>query len=230
MGAERPQLTPVSRGPQTPWQLRGVAVGVVAVGIAVAAGMAVAQPATRQALPSPTAVPTASLGPQGSPSPTATELIESTPVPLGVYHVTPEEAAHLGAAKAFYDAYNAGSLDPALALLSASGRILDCAYASRTQATYSGRDGLTAYLRARFADHDYWKVEFYQEVPENINTVVIFPLERRNDTLRRLGAPDGVKTSFPLRFALTVAANGQVDYIQWGSTESGASVAEVCSV
>jgi len=230
LATDRPQLTPVSRGPRAPWQLRGVAVGVIAVVIAFAAGMAVAQPPPRQPVPSPTPVATTSLAPQGSPSPTATEFIESTPLPLGIYHVTPEEAAHLGAVKAFYDAYNAGSLEPALALLSATARILDCDYAHRTQATYSGRDGLTASLRARFADHDLWKVEFYQEAPENVNSIVIFPLERRNDTLRRLGAPDGVKKSFPLLFVLTVGANGLMDYIQWGSTMGDASVAEACSV
>ena len=229
MATDRPQLTRVSRGPR-PHQLRGVAVGVVTAIVGFAAGIAVAKPAAPQAHPSPAATPTASVEPQGSPSPTATEFVEPTQVPLGVYHVTPEEAAHLATATAFYDAYNAGSLEATLALLSATARILDCDYANRTQATYSGRDRLTAYLRARFADHDYWKVEFYQEAPENLNTVVIFPLERRNDTLSRLGSPDGVKESFPLRFALTVSANGLVDYIQWGSTKSGASVAELCRV
>ena len=88
-------------------------------------------------------------------------------------------------------------------------------------------EGVGVTTRVGFTEHDRWTVEFYQENPAN-SYVVVLPLQRSNDTLRRLGAPGGVKGSFPEDFYLAFNPDrAHLDAIAW-NTMSG-SVGALCS-
>jgi len=146
-----------------------------------------------------------------------------------VYHLTQPEANDIALASRFYAAYNTGQLAAVMALLSAAPQLTDCDYATRAAVSLTGRSAIESYLRARFAEHDHWIVEFYQENPASTYAVVVvLPLERSNDTLRRLGAPGGVKRSFPEDFYLALSPDGaHLDDLAWNSMSGSASA--LCS-
>lgn len=177
--------------------------------------------------PSPSGVPPASLQP-ATLVPTGTPVVASSPLPLGVYHVTQPEAVEIALAAQFYAAYNAGQLTTVMTLLSARPVLFDCDYSTRSEVHLTGRSAIAAYLRARFAEHDHWTVEFYQADPAASREIVVLPLRRSNDTLRRLGAPGGAKTAFPEDFYLAFNPDRvHLDAIAW-NTMSG-SVGPLCS-
>jgi len=166
--------------------------------------------------------------PSATPVPTGTLVAPSSLLPLGVYHVTPAEATEIGLAAQFYAAYNAGQLTTVMAILSTEPHLWDCNYVTRAEVRLSGRSVIEAYLKARFAEHDRWTVEFYQEDPAASREVVVLALRRSNDTLRRLGAPGGAKTSFPEDFYLTFNPDrAHLDAIAWNTMP--ASVGTLCS-
>jgi hypothetical protein len=174
--------------------------------------------------PTPSPVSSAVLA---TPAPTGTPVAPPSLLPAGVYHLTQPEANEIAIASRFYAAYDAGQLATVMSLLSAAPHLSDCDYATHGEVTLDGRSAIEIYLRARFTEHDRWTVEFYQENPAN-SYVVVLPLQRSNDTLRRLGAPGGVKGSFPEDFYLAFNPDrAHLDTIAW-NTMSG-SVGALCS-
>ena len=154
-----------------------------------------------------------------TPTLTAAPVAPSSPLPVGVYHITQPEANAIAIASRFYAAYNTGRLATVMSLLSAAPHLTDCDYATHSEVILDGRTAIEAYLRARFAEHDQWTVEFDQENAANSrDLVVVLPLQRSNDTLRRLGAPGGVKRSFPEDFYLAFNPDGtHLDAIAWNT-------------
>ncbi len=181
------------------------------------------------------AAPTASLAPPSSaasnvlPSSASALVAPAPPLPLGVYSLNQREAGEFALAARFYAAYNAGQLTTLLALLDPEPQLSDCNYVTRSAISISGASAVDAYLRARLAEHDRWTVDFQQTNPANsFAAVVVVPLARSNDTLRRLGALGGVKRSFPEDLYLGLSADGsRIQNIAW-NTMSG-STASLCS-
>ena len=233
---ERPTLVPVSPRMSERRAPLPSRIAVVVVVVAVAAFMAglqvspsrVTGPAPLPSGAAPSVVPaTTPLTIPVTPAPTSTPVVPHSPLPAGLYHLTQVEATEIAIASRFYAAYNAGQLTPVMSLLSAHPRLMDCDYATHAMVTVDGRSAIETYLRARFAEHDRWTVEFYQENPENTGQVVVLPLQRQNDTLLGLGAPGGVKRSFPEVFYLAFGADRTyLDVIAW-NTMSG-SVGPLC--
>lgn len=204
---------------------------LVVAGAAFMAGVTVSPTRVEAPTPSPSGPTPSSVPPTVPPAPTltATPVAPPSPLPVGVYHLTQSEANEIAIAARFYTAYNAGQLATVMSLLSAAPRLSDCDYATHAEVTLTGRTAIETYLSARFAEHDRWTVEFDQENPATLPaTVVVLPLQRSNDTLRRLGAPGGAKRSFPEDFYLTFNPDGtHLDIIAWNTMP--ASVGTLCS-
>ena len=163
--------------------------------------------------------------------PPTPELIATPPptsMPVGVYHLSETLAEEVAIASRFYASYNAHDLPAIMTLLSETAKLVDCDYASHSTVTIDGRSAIETYFRARFADHDHWIVEFFNENPEEALTVVVLPTERASDTLRRLGAIGGAKRSFQVAFYLQFAADHvHLDQVNWNTMPN--SVETVCS-
>lgn len=205
-------------------------VSVITALVAFAVGLQV-NPARIVTLPAPSAVPPSSelqSTPLTTPGPTATIVVPPTQLPVGIYHVDQRMANEIAIAARFYAAYNAGQLAVVMSLLSAQPQLVDCDYMTPSILTITGRSAIATYLRARFAEHDQWTVEFYNENPANDGLVVVLPLQRSNDTLSRMGAPEGTKRSFPVDFYLAFSPDGlHIELIAW-STMPGDAIA-LCS-
>ena len=199
---------------------RTVVVAAVVALVAFLAGLQLS-PTREVVVPAPSpsgAAPSASPpAAPATPAPPVALVTAAPPLPLGVYHLTQAEANEIALAARFYAAYDAGQLATVMALLSAEPHLSDCDYATHAEVSLAGRSAIERYLRARIAEHDRWSVEFYQENPANsLGLVVVLPLERSNDTLRRLGAPGGVKRSFPEVFYLAFNPDRvHLDAIAW---------------
>ncbi len=141
---------------------------------------------------SATGVPTA------SPSATAPIARSATPTsdPL-TFRVGPSQARMVTTFTAFLDAYNAGAVDRALALLTDDVGISDCDYRGPKLLTATGRDAARQWLADRAADHDRLDVESILNAnpdPTSGSHVVAVSYSRRtSDTLRALGFPNGIK-------------------------------------
>jgi hypothetical protein len=161
-----------------------------------------------------TATGTASSEPSESPLPHAT-------LALGLYHLTPVQALVVNEAVQFFAAYNAGQLDAVMSLLSAQPQLVDCNYVTQSIITLDGRAAVAAYLRMQFADHDRWMVQFFNENPDDGNGVGVVPIERSNDTLKRLGLGDGTKRDFPVVLVLALGADeGHFSYVEFAGTQA----------
>lgn len=220
------------RGRRVPLPPRTAVALVVVALAAFVAGMQVSP--TREVV---APVPTASTSSPSPAVPSAPALLPSappivtpvSPPPLGVYNLNEREANEIALAARFYAAYNAGQLATVMALLDPQPQLSDCDYATRSTVSVSGTNAVERYLQARMAEHDHWTVEFQQLNPAaNFAVVVVMPLERSNATLRRLGAPGGVKRSFPEDLFIALSADGsRIQNIAW-NTMSG-STASMCS-
>ncbi len=220
MSDQRPNLVPVSPnmgGRGLPLLPRTVVVAAVVALVAFLAGLQLSP--TREVVvpaPSPSAPASSPPAAPATPAPAAGLATAAPPLPLGVYHLTQPEANEIAVAVRFYAAYNAGQLATVMALLSAQPHLFDCDYTTQAAMILTGRSVIETYLRARFAEHDRWTVEFYQANPANNREVVVLPLQRSNDTLRRLGAPGGAKRSFPEDFYLAFNPDRvHLDAIAW---------------
>jgi hypothetical protein len=237
---ERPNLAPLSptmSGRGLPLPPRILVVSVIVALVAFAVGLQV-NPTNVLTLPAPSgALPSAT--PQGTPlttstptmtptPPPPTPVVPSTPLPVGIYHVTQRMANEIAIASRFYAAYNAGQLAVEMSLLSPTPQLVDCDYMTHALVTVAGRSAIAIYLRARFAEHDHCIVEFYNENPANDGLVLALPLQRTNDTLRRLGAAGGVKSSFPVDFHLAFSPDGlHIESIGWDTMPGDATA--LCS-
>jgi hypothetical protein len=232
MSDERPNLAPVSprmSGRGLPLPPRLLVVSVITALVAFGVGLQV-NPTRVVTLPAPSAVPPlATLGtPLATSTPTETIVFPPTLLPVGIYHVTQRMANEIAIAARFYAAYNTGQLAVEMSLLSPTPQLVDCDYMTHALVTVAGRSAIAIYLRARFAEHDHWIVEFYNENPANDGLVLALPLQRTNDTLRRLGAAGGVKSSFPVDFHLAFSPDGlHIESIGWDTMPGDATA--LCS-
>ena len=187
------------------------------------------------AQPSPSSAPIAR---STAPVQTATTAPVSEPssLPVGVYHLSAEEAQALAVVVRFYTAYNGGQVSDVLATLSDGARLVDCDYRSRTIRTFVGRAAISDYLGAQFASSDSWTVRYYRERPpdeiQSSSLVVIHPLSRKSLDLGDLGAPGGVKTDFAgLVFPVVVDRRTfRITKLDWGPIATAAGTeARLCS-
>jgi len=146
----------------------------------------------------------------------------ATPVPVGVYHLTQTDADRVSRVAAFYSAYNSHDLGASMVFLSTNPTLFDCDYQTHESIRVEGRAAVEAFLRARIADGDHWVVEFYKDAPADVPLrIVVYPVERANGTLARLGAVDGKKRSFNVVLAMDVLPSGQIDTISWATGGPG---------
>jgi hypothetical protein len=233
MSDERPNLAPLSprmSGRGLPLPPRLLVVSVITALVAFGVGLQV-NPTRVVTLPAPSAVPPSSAlrsTPLATPAPTDTPVVPPTPLPVGLYHVTQRMANEIAIAARFYAAYNAGQLAVEMSLLSPTPQLVDCDYMTHALVIVAGRSAIAIYLRARFAEHDHWIVEFYNENPANDGLVLALPLQRSNDTLRRLGAAGGVKSSFPVDSHFAFSPDGlHIESIGWDTMPGDATA--LCS-
>jgi hypothetical protein len=221
MDHERPSVTRVPSRPLVGrgalGRLASITVVLTAAGLGFLAGANVA--------PAPSAIP--------APGPTTSGPVQTVPasspaepsdVPIGVYHVTALEAQALAQVVRFYDAYDAGHLADAMAMLSDNPRLTDCDYQARATFVLAGRAAVSDYLTERFANSDYWGVEFYQGSPETeiaVTTmqVVIIPRQRQSIDLAGLAAVGGMKHDFAglLFYALVDRRSLRITELDWGA-------------
>jgi hypothetical protein len=229
---ERPNLVPVTpkmSGRGLPLPPRLLIVSMIVALVAFAVGLQV-NPTRIVTLPAPTAAPPSiALG----STPPATPALIDVPVvpptqPVGIYHVTQRMANEIAIASQFYAAYNSGQLAVVMSLLSAQPRLVDCNYTTHAPLTVAGRSAIATYLRARFADHDHWTVEFYNEDPANDRVIAVVPLLRESDLLLRLGASGGIKRSFPVDFYLAFSPDGlHIELVAWSTMPGDVTI--LCS-
>ena len=98
---------------------------------------------------------------------------------------------------AFLDAYNAGDVDRALALMTDDVSISDCDYRAPAVLSPIGRSAARQWLTDRAADHDRLILEsVVNENPDpasGSHVVAVSYARRTSDTLRALGFPDGIE-------------------------------------
>jgi hypothetical protein len=141
-----------------------------------------------------------------------------TPLPLGEYHLSGEQAANITNVWRFYQAYNEHRLDDVLGLLSDDPILSDCDYSNHTAIRLEGQAEVANYLRARFADGDRWQVEFFQDDPNGVpGQIVIIPMERSNGALKTMGSPNGTKTEFAVEFAVNLDPNHRLAFVDWAT-------------
>ena len=108
---------------------------------------------------------------------------------------------------AFLDAYNAGRVDAALALMAEDAGISDCDYRAIHVVSADGRDAMRQWLRDRAADHDQLVVDYiFNENPEptsGSHVIGVVYARRTSDTLRALGFPNGIDPSTASKVVFT---------------------------
>jgi SnoaL-like protein len=110
---------------------------------------------------------------------------------------------------AFLDAYNAGRVDAALALLTPDVVFSDCDYRAASSVTQNGLDGVRQWLTGRAVDHDQLLLEsIANENPDSAtgsHVVAVSYAKRTSDTLRSLGFPNGVKPETATKVVFTAS-------------------------
>lgn len=120
--------------------------------------------------------------------------------------LTATQARATAVVVAFLDAYNAGDLSSALALLTEDVLVSDCDYGKRATVTAYGKQGASAWLNSRIADHDRFVLaELYFGEPnaEGAFAVAVSYERRTSDTLRSLGFPDGIRPRLATKTVVT---------------------------
>lgn len=137
----------------------------------------------------------AAVPPPPSPAAPAARLATPSPDPL-TFRVGPAQARMVATAVAFLDAYDAGDVSRALALLTDDVSISDCDYRGPTLVAATGRDAARRWLSDRAADHDRLVLESVRnENPDpasGSHVVAVSYARRTSDTLRGLGFPTGI--------------------------------------
>ena len=108
---------------------------------------------------------------------------------------TPIQAQGAATVVAFLNAYNAGDLSSALALLTDTVIVTDCDYRSATANRFDGKNQVVTWLQQRIADHDNLVLQVQQPGVPNVagSFAMAISYERRtSDTLRSLGFPSGI--------------------------------------
>jgi ketosteroid isomerase-like protein len=144
----------------------------------------------------------AAVAPASSPSPSAAtstpvaRSATSTPVPL-TFRTSAQQARTVATLVAFLDAYDAGDVSRAVALLSDDVSISDCDNRGPKVLAPNGRDAARQWLSERAADHDQLVLESIRnENPDpttGSHVVAVSYTRRTSDTLRALGFPNGIE-------------------------------------
>ena len=132
-----------------------------------------------------------------SPSPVASVARSATPSPDPLtFRVGPEQARIVATLVAFLDAYNAGDVSRALALMTDDVSISDCDYRGPKLLNAVGHDAARQWLSNRAADHDRLILDgIRNENPDpasGSHVVAVSYARRTSDTLRALGFPNGI--------------------------------------
>jgi len=142
------------------------------------------------------AAPPPSASPSAAASSPAARPATHTPAPL-TFRTSAQQARMVATLVAFLDAYNAGDVNRALALLSDDVSISDCDYRGPKVLTPTGRDAARQWLSERAADHDQLVLEsILNENPDpttGSHVVAVSYARRTSDTLRALGVPNGIE-------------------------------------
>lgn len=181
--------------------------GVVVAAVAFISGVALgASVSDGQRRPNaPTIDPTSTV--LATPAASASQQVTS--VAPGAYRLQPPEVYELARVADFFRAYNTGDLKAVMALLDHAPRLSDCDYRTGSLVLIEGRQAIEAYLGDRFAEHDSWVVELFNENPQSVDLVGVQPLQRQNDTLLALGVPGGVKRDFGVSLSITLASENR---------------------
>lgn len=167
--------------------LRGLAI----VALLLASGCTAAQPTVS---PSPVVAGQPSPSVPASPAATAPATTH-TPMPLTFRNSAPQ-ARMVATLVAFLDAFNAGRVDAALALLTEDVVTSDCHYRGVRVTTADGTEAARRWLAERAVDHDRLVLEsIANENPDattGSHVVAVSYSRRTSDTLRGLGFPNGV--------------------------------------
>ena len=127
--------------------------------------------------------------------PTSASSVPS-PSPL-TFRVGAPQARMVATLVGFLDAYNAGDVDRALALMTDDVSISDCDYRALAVLSPIGRIAARQWLSDRAADRDQLILESVRNEnpdPASGSHVVAVSYSRRtSDTLRALGFPDGIE-------------------------------------
>src|SRR5260221_4393671 len=132
-----------------------------------------------------------------SPSPVPSVARSATPSPDPLtFRVGPEQARIVAAVVGFLEAYNAGDVSRALALMTDDVSISDCDYRGPKLLNAVGRDAARQWLSDRAADHDRLILDgIRNENPDpasGSHVVAVSYARRTSDTLRALGFPNGI--------------------------------------
>jgi hypothetical protein len=129
---------------------------------------------------------------------------------------------------AFVDAYNAGRVDVALALVTEDASVSDCDYRSASGVIVARTDAIRQWLQDRAADHDQLVLEsIANENPEpstGSHVVAVSYAKRTSDTLRALGFPKGVGP----RLATKVVFSTSDDRIRTFANGPGGGASDLC--
>lgn len=118
-----------------------------------------------------------------------------------------QQATQVAAVMRFIQAYNAGHLDEALALLDKGIGWSDCDYTSGTQAVFRGKAKVAEWLRQRIADHDQLTVgAMFNGNPDptsGANVVGVDFRRRTSDWLKQKGFRDGLEARLAAKVVFT---------------------------
>ena len=143
---------------------------------------------------------TATVAPSAAPAQTATTATppgSETPRPTGtsalLFSIAGDQARLVATLVEFVDAFNAGSLDTALALLTEDVVGSDCDYGRAALLMFRGKSEAAAWLRGRAAEHDRMEIgSILNENPDPIggaHVVGVSWRSRVSDTLPRAIVP-----------------------------------------
>ena len=138
---------------------------------------------TASPTPTPSSVPANSSFPTTAPITTAAPKSTSTLT----FAVGADQARYVATVVAFVDAFNAGAVDAALALLADNVVGSDCDYGRQTLITFQSKRDAEPWLRGRAAEHDRIEIaEIVNENPEpstGSHVVAVGWASRRTDLL-----------------------------------------------
>jgi hypothetical protein len=138
-------------------------------------------------------------------SPQPTSAADLTPIAVAdTFSVNGEQAQAVNTVMRIINAYNAGRLEDLLPLLDPEIVWTDCDHRTARGVQSTGKDGVAAWLRERFADHDRFEVaQVWNANPDALTVVGVDFARRTGDTLRELGFTRGIKQSFSTTVVFT---------------------------
>lgn len=117
--------------------------------------------------------------------------------------LTALQAQQIATVNGFFEAYNAGHRDEALAFFDADAVFSDCDYREQRQIGTANQITVADWLTQRIADHDQFVIERIVITPQSSTALGVVYARRTNDTLRSLGQPDGIEPQLATKIILT---------------------------